>query len=299
MGVNVVELDGWQVNEPGYFWVTPGTPDVHHGYGGLPNGWMWHHTASASYTPYVKNQKGQTKANLWMGLLRGERLHHSGGGTPTVVLASGGPADYSSGSGRRTLLEEVIMVDRRFPGPQRQADDEPEFFGNRYYGNTEIVHPGHGEPLDPGVWEVAVTTAELMCRRWGWSPWRHVGHYDHTSRKVDIRFQIGSPYSIAPFQDQIHNRLGGETPGGWLTGGMLARATDGETEVVVPARHWTDDIADDTWTRWYKDGHIKGDASVMPGYYFAGGAATTGERIHAFNTAMRSISKRTRRSDGG
>ena len=52
------------------------------------------------------------------------------------------------------------------------------------------------------------------------------------------------------------------------------------------------DIADETWAQWYRDGHIQGNPSVMPGYYYAGGNASDTERVNAYNVAMRSISNR-------
>ncbi len=205
-GIRVVELDGWEFNQQNYFWTTLGDDGsaVHHGYFGDPNGWMWHHTASQAYTPYVKNSRGQTKANMFFGLWRGDpnnRLYASGEGVATVVMCSGGPANYSSGSGRKDVLRDFVMEDRRFRGPQRNVDDYPKFYGNRFYGNTEIVHPGDGSPLDVGVWRAAYVTASVLSDHFGWSAWRNIGHLDHTRRKVDPRFEQGSPYSIGLLQD--------------------------------------------------------------------------------------------------
>lgn len=199
-GVNVVELDGWAQNQRDYYWTDE--TSHHHRFDGDPVGWIWHHTASARYVPYVKNTKGQTKANLWMGLWRDGTLHTTGGGVPTVVFASGGPANYSAGSGRRDVLIDFVASDRRFVGPQRNPDTEG-FFGNRHYGTTETVHPGDGSPLDDGVWEAQLVVAALMCAHYGWSPWRHIGHLDHTSRKIDPRFAQGAPYTIGLMQDSI------------------------------------------------------------------------------------------------
>lgn len=209
-GLNVIELDGWKTNEQGYYWthLDPSdlwnlSKDTHDGYTGDPNGWTWHHTASSGYTPYVKNSRGQTKACLWMGLWYEGRLYHQHpSGVPTVVVASSGPADYSQGANYRGYLVDYMTKDFRFAGPQRH-DDTPGYYGNRYSGTTEIVHPGYGEPLHPGVWHHAVITGALLSEHYGWAAWRNHGHYDITDRKVDPRFLTGYPYSIAPMQDEI------------------------------------------------------------------------------------------------
>jgi hypothetical protein len=207
--VNVVELEGWQTNEPGYFWTDE--TSHHRRYAGDPVGWMWHHTASSRYVPYVKNSKGQTKANLWMGLWRDGSLYAEGGGIPTVVFASGGPANFTAGIGRKEVLVDFVAEDVRFEGPQHKADT-PGYFGNRHYGATETVHPGDGSEVDEGVWEMQLIVASLMCDHYGWSQWRHIGHLDHTRRKIDQRFAQGAPYTIGLMQDSIRRSPGGTQP---------------------------------------------------------------------------------------
>lgn len=199
-GINVVELTGWADNQPGYYWTDQ--HDRHHGFLGKPNGWVWHHTASLGYTPFVKNAAGQTKANLWLGLARGNRLYAFGNGPPTVVFASGGPANYSAGAGRRAVLDDFVAKDRQFNGPQR-LPDTPGFYGNRYYGATELVHPGDGSACHQGVWEMQAHIAAIMSAHWGWSAYRHIGHLDHTRRKIDQRFDQGAPYTIGLMQRMV------------------------------------------------------------------------------------------------
>ncbi len=60
----------------------------------------------------------------------------------------------------------------------------------------------------------------------------------------------------------------------------------GEPDMTI-----TDLITDATWAQWYTDGHITGDAALMPGYYFASGGAKDHERLNAFNVAQRSLSR--------
>lgn len=204
-GVPFIELDGWKTNQQGYFWVKP--TGFHLQYDGQPNGHIVHHTASRAYTPYVKNRVGQTKANVWMGLWNGSRLYFeeqdAGFVEPMIVLSSAGPANFSAGAGKFEVLEQYVDKDLRFLGPQKQRDDDPKFWGNRYYWNTEVVHPGHGQPLHDGVYELLVAYCEVVTNFLNWSPWRTIGHYDHTRRKIDPRFAQGAPYTIADIQNQI------------------------------------------------------------------------------------------------
>ena len=124
-----------------------------------------------------------------------------------MVFASAGPANYSQGKGRRNVLTNFVNLDERFPGPQTLPDDVPSFYGNRYYGGTEVVHPGDGSKVREEVWEFQVTIAALMSEHYEWSPWRHIGHLDHTERKIDQQFKQGAPYTIAAMQDEVAIRL--------------------------------------------------------------------------------------------
>ncbi len=213
-GLAVAELHGWKLNQQGYYWTDE--DDTHDRYQGDPVGWMWHHTATSGFTPYVKNAKGQSKANLFMGLARGNRLYQEGGGEPTVVFASGGPGNFTAGAGKRYVMRDLVARDRRFIGPQHQADDVPSWYGNRYYGSTETVHLGDGSLMHPGVWDMQLQVAVLLSEHFGWSAWRHIGHLDHTKRKVDPRVAQGAPYTIGHMQDQVEALLSGpEAFMGW------------------------------------------------------------------------------------
>ena len=57
-----------------------------------------------------------------------------------------------------------------------------------------------------------LVVASLMCKHYGWSQWRHIGHLDHTLRKIDPRFEQGSPYTIALMQDSIRTSQGRPKP---------------------------------------------------------------------------------------
>jgi len=206
-GLNVIELDGWKENEQGYYWSRLRESDgrqVHDGYIGDPRGWVWHHTATNGYTPFVKNGLGQTKANIFMGMWQGGsnyRLYNSDAGQPTAVIVSAGPSDYSNGSGYKPVLIDHVEADIRFYGPQKNSDSYPKFYGNRFMGGTEIVHPGNGSPVNQGVFRMAYITASLLSEHYEWSIYRNIGHLDWSRRKIDPRFEQGSPYTMGLFQD--------------------------------------------------------------------------------------------------
>ena len=207
-GIPFGQLTGWKENQQGYYWVDAN--NQHHGYEGVPNGHIHHHTATSAYTPTVRNSLGRTKANIYIGIWRNGRLWSFGNGDPMVIIASGGPANYSAGSGRREVLTQFVVADVRFPGPQTQLDDS--FFGNRYYINTEVIHPGDGSDLDADVWDLQVQTAAVITKHFDWSVWRNIGHLDHTRRKIDQRFGQGAPYTIRQHQREITAAMAVQPP---------------------------------------------------------------------------------------
>lgn len=200
-GLNVWRLDGWETNEQGYYWLNQ--YGRHAYYEGIPLGHTNHHTASSRYVPFVKNSKGQTKANVFFGMRRGDTLYQSGGGVPTLAFCSAGPADYSAGANNAELIRSYLPNDRRFHGPQRKTDT-PGFYGNRYVWATEIVGRGDGSPIE-GFDDLIVYNA-VVSEYFEWSAWRNHGHYDLTRRKIDPNIQHG-PYSIARIQDEVQIEL--------------------------------------------------------------------------------------------
>lgn len=181
----ILELDGWKTNQQGYYWTDE--DDRHDGYDGIANAHLNHHTASSAYTPYVKNEKGQTKCNVWGGLLRGSRLYQTGGGVPTLAIASAGPANYSAGSGVEALLQNFIVPRLRYIGKQTRSDDNPKWYGNRAYWNTEWVLDGTGGRLANDVWDLLIAYNEALSRLHDYPAWFNYGHGHHTRRKIDLR----------------------------------------------------------------------------------------------------------------
>lgn len=178
------ELDGWKDNEPGYYWTDPATGRAY-GYDGYAAGHLYHHTASTGYTPYVKNSNGQTKANVWAGMRRGDRLYQTGGGVPTLAIASAGPADYSSGSGVRDYVLELSRSIRA--GRQTSSDDSPKWYGNRHVLNTEVVCDGIGGRVDQPMWDLLIVYGAALARLHDAGEAWNGFHQGFTSRKIDYR----------------------------------------------------------------------------------------------------------------
>lgn len=181
---SIWELDGWKFNEQGYYWTDVHT-DNHHGYNGVANGHLNHHTASAGYTPYVKNESGQTKATGWLGMRRGGRLYQGGGGVPTIALASAGPADYSAGSGVREYIKKLDASQEALR--QTSGDDSPKFYGNRYVLNTEIVCDGVGGSIEDDAWDLLIAYNAALARLHDAGHAFNGFHQGFTKRKIDYR----------------------------------------------------------------------------------------------------------------
>ncbi len=253
-GIPFAELHGWKANQPGYYWTNE--ESIHFGYNGDPVGWAWHHTATSGFTPYVKNSQGQTKANLFMGLARGNRLYQLGNGLPTTVFSSGGPGNFTEGKGRREVLN-LVAQDQIFHGPQTNPDNVPNFYGNRHYGSTETVHNGDGSPLHEGVWEMQIKVAALITAHYGWSEFRNIGHLDHTVRKVDQKFKQGSPYTIGYMQELLAPDTDEEDDMNYRN--ILDRIGPGKLEELRQAGRWSGTTA------YYFDGRSDEVEGIGPG----------------------------------
>lgn len=199
-GINVRLIPGWDQphirrNRP-YVWEED-----------EPLGSMKHHTATPQYVP------NRTKANVYAGLLEGTTLYQSGGGTPSLVIANAYPAPVSSGTGIRPLLDDYVTQDIRFVGDNDGEDRPHDWYGNRFYINTEVVLDGIGTWLDSEVWEMLVVAGAVESELFGWSAWRHVSHGQHSGRKIDLRDGRYPSHveTIYQLQEEIHELLQGAT----------------------------------------------------------------------------------------
>ncbi len=205
-GVNVIELNGWEEAQGDYLWT-----DLDSGarsYDGKPTCYMIHHTGSVAANPFVGGPVAWSKANCWAGLLRDGRLYQDGGGEPTIIFTSAGPARISSGYGHGPTLHEVAD-DVRVPWDQPSSDTN--MAANRYAWNVETVHAGDGGPINPGVEHSLAVMGALMCDRFDWSPYRTIGHLTWTKRKIDPYWD-GRRDVIVRVQDTIAMMLDDTVP---------------------------------------------------------------------------------------
>ena len=196
-GINVEVMDGWEKPH-----IIGGRPYVWRA-GDDPTASMWHHTATAAYTP------NRSKANMYAGLMHAgsQRLYQSGGGVPTIVIANAWPGPITSGYGQQgvhDLCLDDIPNDRLATGP----DDVPRWAGNRSYWNTETILDGIGTWIDEEVWSMITTAATVLHELYGWSVHRAIGHAQHTRRKPDM--WSGQDPSVRETMIRFRNSIGDE-----------------------------------------------------------------------------------------
>lgn len=213
LGLNVMLATDWlegQCNGGShYLWTDPFSNASSHDE--KPNGYMVHHTAGSAATPPPHDT---SKAGAWIGLERGGRLYQEGGGTPTIYLATAGPARISSGYGYRPALWDNTFLDQR--APARASGGDGQTAGNRYTFNVETVHRGDGSAVDRGVWDHVVGLGVALSTLFDWTE-RTLGHRSWSTRKIDPKWQVGLPHDgvdcIIDIQDEIARILnGGELP---------------------------------------------------------------------------------------
>jgi len=205
-GINVVELSGWDTAQGSYYWTD--IDSGHQSYEEKPTCFMIHHTATSGATPKVGEPNAWSKANCWAGLWKDGRLFQAGDGVPTIVFTSAGPARISSGYGHGPTLHDVA-ADVRVPWDQPNSDTD--MAANRYAWNVETVAKGDGSDLDPGVEHALIVMGVLISERFGWSPWRTIGHLTWTKRKIDPYWD-GKRDVIVRIQDAVAEMM--DDPGG-------------------------------------------------------------------------------------
>lgn len=263
LGGNGIVLEGWDTAQGSYFWTDPDTGAQ--SYDGEPSCYQVHHTAGTKSVPVVRDSGGNwSKANAWGGLYRDGKLYQTGGGVPTIVFTSAGPARTSSGYGYWPMFTDYVLKDKRAPWKAEGSDTGQAL--NRYAFNLEVTHPGDYSELDDGVWEQVCILGQALHILFGWTE-RTVGHQSWTLRKIDPRWD-GTDDCIIQVQDEIQRLL-----------------TEPETEEEDMT--WADIVADSTWATAYELDYIQGDPALMPDYYFADGPANEDEKKNAYNVIMR------------
>ena len=253
MGFNVLVAQDWLLGQGEYLWTDPDTGAQ--SYNGAPSAYMVHHTGTDTATPPPHDT---SKANAWIGLLRGGRLYQTGGGIPTIYLATAGPSRTSSGYGYRPAAWDYTFKGHRAPPHAQGADGGTAL--NRYAFNVETVHDGDGSPIDGGVLRcvegVGIALEQLLALSE-----MTLGHTSWTKRKIDPYWN-GNSDCIVSIQDAVKAAKGDDM-------------------------QWSDIVDDATWSKAYDDGFIEGDPALMPQYYFADGPATEDEKKNGYNVIMR------------
>jgi len=251
-GVNVIELDGWKEAQGSYLWT-----DIDSGrqaYDEDPTCFMIHHTASSSASPSVRDSSGTwSKANCWAGLWRDGRLYQDGGGIPTIVFTSAGPARVSSGYGHGPTLHEVA-ADVRVPYKQPYSDTD--MAANRYAWNVETVALGDGSAVDSSVSHALVVMGALICDRFSWSPWRTIGHLTWSGRKIDPYWD-GQRDIIVYLQDAVAEYMNDEPIGDEMWNEWVIGLVEGYAEDAP--------FFEDTLMRWASEGKFNGEIPYWVG----------------------------------
>ncbi len=198
-GLNVWVANGYEYGQGNYLWTNPHTGKG--SYGEKPFGYMVHHSASSSATPPPSED---SKASAWIGLLRDGKLYQEGGGTPTIYLASAGPARISSGYGYKPAAWDYTFQQQR--APVRAGGSDGSTALNRYSFNMETVHRGDGSSLDPSVLDHVVGLGIALEQMCGLEEMT-LGHLSWSTRKIDPYWNNDRDCII-----EVQNRVAGDEP---------------------------------------------------------------------------------------
>jgi len=191
--------NGYEYGQGNYLWTNPHTGVG--SYNEKPFGYMVHHSASSSATPPPSDT---SKASAWIGLERDGRLYQDGGGTPTIYLASAGPARISSGYGYRPAAWDYTFEQRRAPVKAQGSDGSTAL--NRYSFNMETVHRGDGTTLDPNVLDHVVGLGIALQQMCGLEEMT-LGHLSWSTRKIDPYWNNDRDCIV-----EVQNRVAGDEP---------------------------------------------------------------------------------------
>ena len=206
-GLSVVGLAGWREHQEGYWFREEGQWAGSGRESNPPTCFVNHHTATPKalgYMPNVKNSKGQSKANIWLGIRRSPssaRIYQSGPGIPTAFFAVRWAGNYTNGACDRTVYERFVW--RGIVAPNRPSGRD-DGYANHLGPGMEIVHEGTGAECDPGVWELAAQINAAARYVWRWDLSRILDHRSSTTRKQDLNFgQREDGYTINALRTRI------------------------------------------------------------------------------------------------
>ncbi len=220
-GFDFTEEPGWAHRQPTYQWESGG-----------PSGVQLHHTVSVPYgarSAYPAPEGLRTDGRVIANAL----IQPNG----EINLVAAGPANYSSGTGRRNVRDDFVRGGIRYHGPQSENDDSPAWYGNRSYINIEVVHRGDGSTIPPAQEKALIGLVSVICFVFDWDATAVIAHEDHTRRKIDPRFDgqyAKEPYSVAGIQDRVQQILDSNdlTPGEPVQLFKIGQTRDDYEEIV-------------------------------------------------------------------
>lgn len=190
-GLTVILEDGWE--------------DRTRPYAFHPEGLMLHHTGHDK-TPVktIRDGWGTPPGPNLPGPLA-QFYPVRGADRPTVHLIAWGSANHP-GSGVEPVLERT-RSDLPPVGWVSEPDDDPKFYGNRWYWGVEA--PGtSGSEWDEHQLEAIVGIGVALCKLHGWPATRVVAHGEWTSRKRGDPDYMWRRQWVGGIRVEISRRLG-------------------------------------------------------------------------------------------
>ena len=137
-------------------------------------------------------------------------MYSTGSGVARADFAVRWAANYGNGACDRSVYEQYVWRDRVAPNQPSGSDDG---YANKIAIGMEIIHPGDGSILDPGVWELAAQINAAAMHVFGWDIARILDHRSSTRRKVDVNFkQKEGGYTINALRVRILEIVEGTVP---------------------------------------------------------------------------------------
>jgi hypothetical protein len=191
-GLTVVEEPGWKTRGRHYK-VTP--------YG------FQHHTACCAPYPVHKLYADlRIKANFSVQPKDKDTDH------PHVHVISAGACNWSTGMGLNSVYKNLL---NDIPPSSDARSKGYSWDANKHYVTNETAHPGDGSPMYPGGLEVIDACWFALAKNLGWTGNQLISHAEHTSRKIDPRWNGKRSHVIMNgMRARLHDNLaaGGVTP---------------------------------------------------------------------------------------
>lgn len=199
-----------------------------------PEGVLVHHTATKG--------PGLTTVQRGRPDLRGPlcNLNLTRSGVFNVV--SDGVAWHAGGGS--TQLHREVLRDIAPTGTAKERGLRDDFSGgNHVYIGIEVDNDGVGEPAPPVQLDALVRGCAALCRHFGWSANRVIGHKEHTARKIDpafirmadLRERVAAALAPVPEEDDMAFRYRLANGAVWVTDLVTTRPVVSQKDLVLVA----------------------------------------------------------------